>query len=725
MHSKKRLYVGGLAVLLALVTCSWIIYDVSTANAHPTPEINAEISLDPELTLEPDDRKNQVLMELIYQGLLQVHYSPAKVNDEFSQQVFDLYLERIDLNKRFLLQEDVDKLNAYRDRVDDQVKTGSFDLYDLAYDLMRKREADMARWYPEILAEPFDYKVSESIEFDADKLKNAANPDELKERWRKQLKYETMAIIADKLDTQEKAVAENDTSVTIKEFDVIEKEAREKVSKRYSDWVERLDKLDREDRRATYINAFTSGFGPHTEYFPPADKANFDIAMSGQLEGIGARLVDKEGYITVNELVPGGPAALQGELEAEDKIVEVAQEGEEPVNVVDSKIDDTVKLIRGAKGTVVTLTVKKIDGSSKKISITRDVVEIEETYAKSAIVELDGNKVGVINLPKFYADFQRNGGHSCAEDVKAEVEKLKEEGVDGIILDLRNNGGGSLYDAIKMAGLFIEEGPIVQVKDRTTTPEVLFDEDNKSILYDGALVVMVNRFSASASEILAAAIQDYNRGIILGSSSSFGKGTVQQFIELDRFVDPAFADVKPLGHLKITLQKFYRVNGGATQLKGVTPDITIPDNWNYMDVGEKDHEFVMPWDEITPASFTAFKPKWNESKVVKASERRIKDNASFQLIDENAQRLKRQQEKTMYSLNLEEFRADRKAREEEAKKYKDISKKIKGMTISSTKKDQAELDADPKRLDRVKTWHKSMAKDVYLEEAIRVIADMK
>ena len=355
-----------------------------------------------------------------------------------------------------------------------------------------------------------------------------------------------------------------------------------------------MDKIDESDWLSIYLNSITTIYDPHTAYFPPQDKENFDIAMSGQLEGIGARLTSKGGFIVVAEIVPGSACWRQGQLKVGDKILKVGQGDEEPIDITDMRTDHAVKYIRGKKGTEVRLTVKQVDGSVITIPIIRDIVILEETYTKSAVID---NK-GYINLPKFYADFSGNGGRDCSDDVKNEILKLKEEGVEGIILDLRNNGGGSLQDVVEMAGLFIKEGPIVQVKAKVGKPRVYSDTD-ESVYYDGPLVVMVNTYSASASEILAAAMQDYGRAVIVGGSpTTFGKGTVQRAFDLDGFVSEAYDEIKPLGALKLTLQKFYRIDGGTTQLKGVTPDIILPDTWSYLNVGEKDQEFPIPWDEI-------------------------------------------------------------------------------------------------------------------------------
>ena len=504
----------------------------------------------------------------------------------------------------------------------------------------------------------------------------------------------------------------------------MEKETREAVLKTYRNLSDRFDKQDKEDRLSVYINSITNIYGPHTNYFPPIDKDNFDIAMSGRLEGIGARLMEKDGYITVTEIVPGSASALQGELEAEDLIMEVAQEDEDPVNVVGAKIDDAVKIIRGPKGTTVTLTVKKLDGNIKKIPIVRDVVIIEETYAKSAVLNYGGEKFGIIDLPKFYADFNNSGGRSSFGDVRNEVEKLKKENIQGLVLDLRSNGGGSLYDAVNMAGLFIENGPVVQVKQSLKQPEMLKDND-PTVQYDGQLIILVDYHSASASEILAAAIQDYGRGVVVGSKHSFGKGTVQRFFDLDNVIPNEYADLKPLGAVKVTTSKFYRINGGATQLKGVIPDIILPNSYSMIDIGEKEQDHVMAWDKITPATYDQWETKPNIENLKGKSGERTNSSETFSLIKSNAERFKRLRDETVYSLHLETYQQVDKAEDDEAAKYKDFYKEIEGLEIAVPVEDQESVASDEKRKSRIETWHKGLQKDPYIEEVMLILGDMK
>jgi len=475
--------------------------------------------------------KDEAIDQILMQSLNNVHYSPLTLNDDFSEKVFKLYMQRLDYNKKFLLQSDVDELKKLNHSIDDDISAGHFGFFDKSYNIITKRVDEAQAYYKEILSQPFDFSKDEEIELDEEKLNFAKNPAELKEAWRKSLKYQVLARMVEMSDSQDKAKEKSDT-VKLKSKETLEADARKKVLKSNDDYFKRIREFDRNDRLAVYFNSITGIYDPHTEFFPPKDKANFDISMSGQLEGIGAQLQEKDGYIKVSSIVPGSASWKQGQLKPGDLILKVAQGSGEPVDLTDMRMDDVLPLIRGKKGTEVRLTVRKPDGSTTIIPLIRDIVVIEESYAQSVILKGKKN-IGYIKLPSFYADFNGNGGRSCSKDIKKELEKLKAEHVDGVILDLRYNGGGSLPDVVDMAGLFIDKGPIVQVKQKTGVPQVLEDKD-PSTVYDGPLVVMVNSNSASASEIMAAAIQDYKRGVIVGTSpSSFGKGTVQRFYNLD------------------------------------------------------------------------------------------------------------------------------------------------------------------------------------------------
>jgi carboxyl-terminal processing protease len=580
-------------------------------------------------------------------------------------------------------------------------------------------------FYKEILDDEFEFKAKEFVEMDPEKVDYAKDEADLKENWRKVLKYEVLTRIVEQEETQEKAIANKDTSIKIKTFAEIEKDAREKVKKRYDEMFHRIDKLDNDDRFADYINALTEVYDPHTNYFPPKDKEDFDINMSGSLEGIGAQLSQRDEYIRVERIIPGSPSWKNGELKEGDVILKVAQGSDEPVDVVDMRLDDAVRLIRGKKGTEVRLTIKKTDGTIKKITLIRDVIKLEETFAKSAVLNPSGGngEIGYIKLPSFYADFNDKGGRRSSYDMKQELIKLKNENISGLIIDLRDNGGGSLDDVVDIAGYFIDRGPVVQVHSRNENPYIREDYD-PNVYWDGPLVVLVNKFSASASEILAAALQDYEKAVIVGSTHSFGKGTVQTMLDLDNSIPPTYSGMKPFGAIKLTIQKFYRIDGGTTQLQGVIPDIILPDAYTHSELGEKDLDYPLAWSNIEPAQYTQYKA--NEPamrKVVSLAKDRITLDTNFTKIENYTLRLKELRDKTSVSLNMEDYKSDRKSREEEAKKLTDLGKKELDFNISSLKADIPALESDTTQTNRVKTWHGDLKKDIYLNEAINVIRD--
>ena len=659
------------------------------------------------------------LLPAILENLKNYHYNPADVNDDFSKKVFDEFLGVLDANKRFFTQEDIKQLSVYKTKIDDLSKEGSYEFFDKVMEIYESRINQNQKWYREILATPMEFTSDETFVID-DKQPYAKNDAELKERVRKSLKYGVMTRLAASLEAQES----KDSAVKIVSTDTLEAQARKGVLKSQDDFVTRWKKVKPEEKQSYYINAITSVFDPHTNYFPPADKENFDIAMSGQLEGIGAQLQEKDGYIKVTRVVPGAPSALQGELKEGDLILKVAQGAAEPVDVVNMPIDDAIKMIRGPKGTEVRLTVKKPDGSIKVIKIIRDVVIVEETFAKSVVIEdKDHKKTGYLFLPTFYTDMNGRGGRTSWDDVRKEIKKLKKAGVGRIVFDLRNNGGGSLQDVVTMSGLFIDKGPIVQVKSRGAEPEFLEDYD-PSVEWDGPLVLMVNQYSASASEIIAAAMQDYKRAVIVGSNHTFGKGTVQRFVDLNETVRSK--DASEFGSLKITIQKFYRIDGGATQLKGVSSDIELPDNFTYLESGEGEQDFPMAWDKIKPAGYKSYDKYFTDFSAVKAnSNKRVKESPIFKLIDENAKRIKEEDQRKEVSLNLKTYMAENKLRKEESKKMEVLNTENPELIITTLAEDQKALDGDKGRNDRAKDWYKNLKKDPYIFEALQIAEELK
>ncbi|NRA12388.1 MAG: carboxy terminal-processing peptidase [Crocinitomicaceae bacterium] len=669
-------------------------------------------------------RREAILMELVLSSLQQVHYQQILIDDDLSIKVYDSYVDRVDNGKRFFLKSDVEGFNKYRLLLDDHAKSKNFEFFNLLTETFDKRVKQTGVFYDEILTEPFDFEKDESIETDADKIDYAKNDSELKSRWKKLLKYRVLMEIDTKLARQEKALEDSDTSVTIEPFEDLEINARAKVRKDFDRWFVNLGHEDREDKFAVYINTFANVIEPHTSYFPPLDKENFDIRMSGKLEGIGAQLLPKDGYIKITRIVPGSASWKQGELKVNDLIMKVGQGSEEPIDIVDMDMDDVLPMIRGKKGTEVRLTVKKEGGEIVTISIVRDVVILEESYAKSALIKdaEDKERVGIIDLRSFYADFNDRDGRRSSVDMRKEVQKLVADKVDGIIIDLRYNGGGSLYDAVEIAGLFIKTGPVVQVASRRGAPTALEDK-NPMIAYDGPLVILVNSFSASASEILAAALQDYGRAVIIGTApSTFGKGTVQRFYGLDDRVPESLSNLGEMGSVKITTQKFFRINGGSTQLKGVVPDIILPGVYSYISSGEKDEDFAMPWTEIEPSDYKeSFVKKMNSIK--KKSALRVESSEILAMIDERAKWIKEQREDSKMSLNLTKYREQQAMYREKSEEYNALVVENERLQIDLVSADVEALKSDTIRAASMETWHKSLKKDPYIMEAVEVLGD--
>ncbi len=669
-----------------------------------------------------DPNKDKLLIQAITYVLERGHFDPKEINDEFSIEVYSDYLEQIDPLKQYFYESDIKEFEHYKTEIDDQLKALDISFFNLTHERLMQRIEEAKVIYKEVLDTPFDYSVDEVFNSDYEALDFVSSKKEMKERWRQRLKYTNLANYDDLINAQESA-DEND-DVEKKSLEEIEVASRKETLKTidiyYNDYI---DDMERKDWFVVFINAITQEFDPHTTYFAPEDKEVFNQGMSGKLEGIGARLQKRMDNIKIVELISGGPAWRGKELEVGDIIQKVRQEDEkEAVSIIGMRIDDAIKLIKGPKGTNVYLTVKKVDGTIEVIKITRDIVELEETHAKSSIVTKNDKRFGVINLPKFYADFEDYQKLNAASDVKKEIERLKEEGMEGLVLDLRGNGGGSLQTVVEMAGLFIEQGPIVQVRSTDEPKEVLKDTD-KSIVWDGPLVILVNEFSASASEILAAAMQDYKRAIVIGSKQTYGKGTVQSFFDLNRMVRN-YKD-GDLGALKVTRQKYYRINGGSVQLEGVKSDVIVPDRYSFMDIGEKDQENPLGWDEIDAAEFSFWEGYFDYDTTIKKSIERMKDNSQLKLIEENAKWVKTRMDEKQHPLNYSKYKSQLDLNEEEAKQFDEISNYQTNLTFESLPYEKRLFEKDTVLKDKRIRWHESLSKDVYMEEALNVLEDLK
>ena len=701
-----------LALLIAFASCSF------TSKTFDNPD------------------KDKLLIQLITYILDNGHFDPQELNDDFSANVYEDYLNQIDPFKRYFYESDIKEFSAYKDQLDDQLKAYDVTFFNITHQRLLERIEESKKMYQEILEKPFDFSVAEDYSTDYEELSYVKNKREMKERWRQQLKFSTIAnyddaIVQRNLDLEgndfpESVFATEDKkekSTSKKSLKEIEKEARNATKQSLDELYDFIDDRQRKDWFAVYINAIVEEFDPHTFYFAPEEKDRFDVAMSGNFEGIGARLQKKMDAIIVNEIISGGPAWRANELEVGDQIMKVRQADEDvAVNIVGMRLDDAIKLIKGPKGTTVILTLKKVDGTIQDINITRDIVELEETYAKSSTVKKDGKTYGIINLPKFYINFEDYNKRNAASDIKQEIIRLKEQGMEGLVLDLRNNGGGSLQTVVDIVGLFIEEGPVVQVKTTGEPKEVLRDKD-KSIIWDGPLVIMVNELSASASEILAAAMQDYKRAIVIGSKQTYGKGTVQNVLDLNRMVrNNTNGD---MGALKFTTQKFYRINGGSTQLEGVKSDVVVPDRYSYIDIGEKDQENPLPWDKIDAVDYDVWANYFDYDTTISKSKARMVANEQLKLIDANAKWVKKIRDREIYSLNYDDYKNEMELNEEEAKRFEKLSEYKTNLTFSSLPYEVNLMEKDSVLKEKRERWHLSLAKDVYVEEALNVLNDLK
>ena len=676
---------------------------------------------------QDENTRKKVLMKAVMRTLENEHYQPLPMNDSSSRRIFDSYLKTLDFQKRFFTSADVAGFRKMETSIDDQIQGESFEFYSLVSSTYRQRLSSVARAFESMLKEPVDLGAGGSVETDAEKRQYPADTNAMIREWKDYFRYQIVSAVALDLEIQEKAKSRKDTVVKIKTLAELEAAAREKTLKNNRDFFKRLTETSEEDQFADYLNSIARSFDPHTDYETPKEKENFDIQFTGQFEGIGATLTQRDGFIKVANIIPGSASWKQGQLKVDDVFLKVAQGDGDPVDVVNMKVDDAIKLIRGKKGTTVKLTVRKPDGSILVIPIVRDVVVLEETYAKSAILQHDNIKgrFGYIYLPSFYADFnQSRGGRNCYDDMKKEISKLKAEGISQIILDLRSNGGGSLQDVVRIGGLFVDQGPIVQVKTREGMPHVL-EDPNAGVEFDGKLLIMTNFFSASASEILAAAMQDYGRAVIVGSAQTYGKGTVQKMTDLGGFnPNLNLLGERPSGTVKLTTQKFYRINGGATQLRGVSPDIILPDVYEKIEVGEKELDFVMPWDQTIPAAFQPWGRKTDVAKLRTRSKKRMSESPYFQYIFSEAAKLRQRQDASVFPLDLKAYQTMQAAYKDGEDKAEGFNKPIPGFRIHSLKSNLEINKSNPAREEVEKGFIQRIGKDYYLEEAFRIMSEL-
>ena len=663
-----------------------------------------------------EPNKDKLLVDLVSYVLDKLHYDPKVINDDFSINVYEDFIDAVDSQKRFLIKSDIELFSQYRLLIDDQIKSSDITFFNIVYETLQTRMDEVESFYEEVLFTPFNFNLEEEINLDYENQEYVNGIAELKKLWRKRLKLSALDGFASKKEINiEDEKTKTDTEIEI--------ESRKSINDNLRDFFQFNSELERKDWFSIYLNSIVTQYDPHTTYLAPEAKDVFDQNISGKFQGIGARLFKRNQQVEISEVIIGGPVWRDNLLNVGDIIIAVAQsKEEEPQEISLMKLSDATDLIKGEKGTNVYLTVKRVDGGIEQVEITRDIVELEETYAKSSIINDEENTYGLINLPRFYVDFDDYGERNAASDIKKEIISLKNKGIDGLILDLRNNGGGSLKTVVDITGFFIEKGPVVQVKSIGGRKEILRDNDS-SILWDGPLVIMVNEFSASASEILAAALQDYNRAVILGSKQTYGKGTVQNIIDLNNVISGnTYGD---LGSLKITTDMFYRVNGGSTQLEGVKSDLIFPNRYSYVDIGEKDLDNPLNWNKIDPARYDNSSKIFNYSQAIEKSKERISQNEYFSLIDQHAKLVKSNQDDKMISLDYKSYKEDQENFKSQSDKLKIIDEFISPYVFdwneSNQNTDSSYNDDMKEKRDR---WIKTLEKDIYVNEAMNLLKDL-
>ena len=696
---KKNLFTSLIAFIMCLASCSFVSKDFDTSD------------------------KDSLVIQLITYVLDQAHYLDKEIDDDFSEKVFNTFLENLDPYKRYFYASDIEEFSEYKYSIDDAFKIPNLDFFDLVYERYKKRMSESEKIFNNILLNPFDFSKDEVCECDFEVLDYVQTNEELYDRWRKLLKIYVIENYHNEIEDDLRKL-EKDSLFQIRNIDLIEKETRESLSETMiQNYKFVSEEMQRSDWFSVYINSFVSQYDPNTSYLDPESKDRFDVDMSGNYAGIGARLQKKIDKVEITEVISGGPAWRDNTLEKGDAILKVRQDDEEePVSILTMRLSEAVKLIKGEKGTKVHLTVKKVDGSISEVTVKRDIVQLEETYIKSSIVKKDNNNYGIINIPKFYIDFDNQSNRDAAKDLKTEIERLKEQGIKGLVIDLRNNGGGALKTVVDMAGMFIKNGPVVQVKYFDKEKQVLSDRD-RSILWTGPLVILVNEGSASASEILAAAMQDYKRAIIIGGNQTWGKGTVQNVFPLNRMVRGNTNG--DLGALRYTTQKYYRINGGSVQLEGVKSDINVPYRYKYLDFGEKDSENPLEWDEIDDVDYTTWQSNFDFDQAIQKSKDRMSNNEYLKLVDENAKWIKTVRDDKLINLNYDNFKKELEENLSETKKFDALNDFSMDFNFKSLPYEVDLIEKDSVLGIKRKRWHKSLNKDVYIDEALNVLSDLR
>jgi carboxyl-terminal processing protease len=684
---------------------------------------------------ETSEIRHRKLLSTVGRLLESEHYSPKVIDDKFSKEVFDAYLKTLDPEKNILLQTDIDSLKVFATSIDDEIHGAAIQFEPAANAIYERRAKEIKAIFESIIDKPFDFTTDDSLMVDTDKMSYASNEAERVKRWNQAIKYKVLDRYVSLIEDREKhakAKAIADTSkikdtvkdnFIVKTDEALEADARATIKKNYIKRFSLLEKtFDKEKRFESFLNTITGLMDPHTDYFAPVEKRSFTEQMSGTFYGIGAQLTQDDNGVKIASIQPGGAAWKSGLLVVNDVIVKVAQGAEEPVDVTGYETTEAVKLIRGDLGTEVRLTVRKPDGTNKVVSLIREKIVLDEGFARSAVIQNGNEKIGYILLPDFYADFEREDGARCSKDIAKEVEKLKAEKVKGIIIDVRYNGGGSLYEVVQMVGMFIDKGPVVQIRSKEGKSQILSDE-TPGILYDGPLVVMVNEFSASASEIFAAAIQDYKRGLIVGSTSSYGKGTVQRNVAFGKPLD-AMGIQTEYGAVKLTFQKFYRVTGSSTQRKGVVPDVVFPDDYEFLKYREKDNPSALPWDEMERAKYAPWTSSNEIATIALKANNKIKNDTAAIRFKKNLQWVSAQVDKSV-ALEINKYRQYKKEIQNVIQQNENILKLKTPMTVTALKADYDKFynNPDKSKQDRYQAWLKMVAKDIQVSESSKLLTE--
>lgn len=661
--------------------------------------------------------KSQALMNAVMAELTETHYQPLLIDDAFSKQFFDAYLALADFEKRLITQEEFETLLSFETRIDDDLNNKTQDFFKACNEVFEQAVPRAKKYYKVWINSDLEVAEEGDWETEGRKRDYAKDADDLKKRWKKIIQYEINKSLLTLEQSAQKAI-NKPTIASLKS------QAVEEVQATFDNLFEQLERQDELDRFNQYINAMLSLYGPHNSYLTPVAQENFDIEISRSLQGVGLGIEKKGTKVKVVEVIPGSPAWKSKAFEIGDILLKV-QEPETPaVDVTGMIVRDILPLLRGEKGTEVSLTCQKQDGSIRQTTLRRDVVILEAGLAKSLLLKGKDKKatMGYIRLPRFY--FSRGDqGRKCATDVRHEIEKLQTQNIEGLIIDLRDNRGGSLRETLEMIGLFIEAGPALQREAQDRSTKTFYDKDS-TVLYKGELVILVNGFSGSASELFSGILQDYDRAVVVGSKSTFGKGTIQNLRSLDRedIIDSTFF---PLGNLKMTVAKFYRVSGASTQLKGVTSDIVLPDMNSFIKVGEKAQAHPLPWTEIETLEYSqAVNRNPNLEQVKKNSAARVQKSQGFKGVLDKAKAKKERLDYSMVSLNYDKYKVAQNIARPNGGRANNRTKGLIEIQVNNLPQDKETIQSDIDRKQRNEEWIGKIRTDIYVEECVFILEDL-